>query len=530
MDNSFFNVCDKFLQLHRICVDPADLRKLLYSSDSYPSLKSFTDILSIWGIRHQALRIGWNQLIEYGTPVMLYYQGEIPRFVIATDVTSDEITYYKSNLKKKTEPRDSFLEHWNGVALYAIESDSFSWKCYFLNRFKKYRMLLLLVMACLLILSLFLTVPIEKDFYLYGFSILKIIGLLISIFLLRHDWEKRGRTEQNFCTLTKAFSCDAVLSSKASKLFGLIKMSDIGIVYFSGGLMLLLFLFYGIVEAQKMLDILGLLSFCSLPYILFSLSYQRFKVKKWCPLCLGILMTLLMEIILGSIRILTNGFYFPTVYYCYITGLFFLVLALVWNLLNSFIKAYLKIEEKDLNYLALKRNSPVFRSMLDQQPVMDMFFSEGDILIGNRNSHMVTIAINLFCTPCLNLYSQLQDLINRYPNTFCLNIRFMGMDEEIRDQQIGLSLITMYYQDKSLFLKAFGFWKEHKDYPLFQKEFGDIRFSDLAKQEQAKHFIWRKQIHLNQTPAVFVGNRKLPEIYTNEDLVYFLEYGVIGDL
>ncbi len=51
--------------------------------------------MSIWGIRHQALRIGWNQLIEYGTPVMLHYQGEIPRFVIATDVTSDEITYYK---------------------------------------------------------------------------------------------------------------------------------------------------------------------------------------------------------------------------------------------------------------------------------------------------------------------------------------------------------------------------------------------------------------------------------------------------
>lgn len=51
--------------------------------------------MSIWGIRHQALRIGWNQLIEYGTPVMLHYQDEIPRFVIATDVTSDEITYYK---------------------------------------------------------------------------------------------------------------------------------------------------------------------------------------------------------------------------------------------------------------------------------------------------------------------------------------------------------------------------------------------------------------------------------------------------
>lgn len=121
---------------------------------------------------------------------------------------------------------------------------------------------------------------------------------------------------------------------------------------------------------------------------------------------------------------------------------------------------------------------------------------------------MVTIAINLFCTPCLNLYSQLQDLINRYPNTFCLNIRFMGMDEEIRDQQIGLSLITMYYQDKSLFLKAFGFWKEHKDYPLFQKEFGDIRFQILLnKNKQSILFGGSKYISIRHLRSLSeIGN------------------------
>lgn len=528
MDNSFFNICVKFLELHRICVNPADLRKELYSSDSYPSLKSFTDILSKLSIRHRALRIDWNQLIEYGTPAMLHYRDGIPRFVIAIDVTSDKITYYKSNLKKKTEPRNSFIKHWNGVALYATESKSFSWKCHFFNTFKKYRMLLLFVMTCLLLLSLLWTVSIENDFYLYGFFILKIIGLLVSIFLLRHDWAKRSVTERNFCTLIKSFSCDAVLNSKASKLFGLVKMSDIGMVYFSGGLICLLFSFYGIVEVQKVLNILVLLSFCSFPYILFSLGYQYFKIKKWCPLCLGILMTLLLEIIFGGNRILTNDFQLPVIYHCYIVVLFFLVLSLAWNLLNTFIKAYLKIEEKELSYLALKRNSFVFRSMLDKQPVIDMFFSEGDILFGNRISHvMITIAINPFCTPCLNLYSQLEDLSNRFPDTFCLNIRFMGMDEEIRNQQIGLSLITMYYQDKRLFSKAFGFWKEHKDYSLFQKEFGNIHISDLAKQELIKHSIWRKQVHLNNIPAVFIEDRKLPEIYTNEDLVYFLEYGII---
>ena len=200
-------------------------------------------------------------------------------------------------------------------------------------------------------------------------------------------------------------------------------------------------------------------------------------------------------------------------------------MVLVWNLLNSFIKAYLKIEEKELNYLALKRNGAVFRSMLDQQPSLDMFFSAGDILIGNRNNRvMVTIAINPFCTPCLELYGQLYDLQNQFPDAFCLNIRFMSMEEEALKKQIGLNLVSLYYRDKNLFIEALDFWMKNRDFEAFQKKFGKICFSDIAKQELSKHFEWRKQIRLSHTPAVFLGNKKLPEIYTNEDLVYFLEY------
>lgn len=527
MDNSFFNVCDKFLQLNRICVDPEDLRKQLYTQDSYPSLKAFTDVLSVLGIEHRALRIGWNKLEEYGTPVMLHYQDRVPRFVVATRVTSNEIVYYRSNLKKKTESRDDFLEHWNGAALYAVEPDSFSWKCYFLNLFKKYRMLLLLVATCLLIFSLFWNVPVEKNFYLYGLFSLKIIGLFVSVFLLRHDWGKRSVAERHFCALTKAFSCDSVLNSKASKLFGLIKMSDIGMVYFSGGSICLLLSFFGIANAQSILDILGFLAFGSFPYILFSLSYQRFKVKKWCPLCLGVLLILLMEILLSTIRISINGFHFPSFYNYYIIGVLFLTLALAWNLLNSFVKAYLKIEEKVLHYLALKRNKSVFRAMLSQQPSLDMFFSEDDILIGNRNNRtIVTIAINPFCMPCLDLYGQLKDLLSEFPNAFCLNIRFMSMDEEAKNQEVGLSLMSIYYQDKNLFMEALDFWMKNKNFKTFQKKFGDIPLQDKARLKLSKHFAWRQKIQLNHTPAVFVGNKKLPDIYTNEDLVYFLKYGI----
>ena len=256
MDHSFFNICDKFLRLNKICLDRASIKEQLYTQDSYPSLNAVTDVLSAFGIEHRALRIGWDQLMEYGTPAMLHYQGRMPRFVIATRVTESEITYYTSGLRKKTEPRGDFLKHWDGTSLYVIEPESFPWKCYLANEFKGHRLQLLFATTVLFLLSLWGILPVEKDLFLYTSSILKIIGLLVSIFLLRHDWGKSSRTEHNFCTLAKTFSCDAVLGSKASKLFGVIKMSDIGIVYFTGGLAYLLFSSFGITDSQTTLDIL----------------------------------------------------------------------------------------------------------------------------------------------------------------------------------------------------------------------------------------------------------------------------------
>lgn len=525
MDQSFFYICDKFLLLNRICFDPAELKKQLLSQEDYPSLKSFTDVLTTMKVEHRALKIGWDQLIEYDTPVMLHYQGRMPSFVMATHITPNEITYVKSNSKKVTKSQSDFLAHWDGVALYIIEPDSFSRKCFLINLFKRYRIWLWVAVASLLLLSFFRTRSIQMEGFEIGIFFLKIIGLFFSILLLRHDCGKRSKTEQHLCTLTQSFSCHAVLSSKASKLFGMVKMSDIGMVYFSGGLICMLLSFHGIIDRQRTLSLLEILSFCSFPYILFSLSYQRFKVKKWCPLCLGVLTILSIEILLSGIRTTICDLQFPPLHDCYMAGLFFLTLALSWHLLSDFIKAYLKIEEKEIRYLALKRNRSVLQAMLNRQEPMNMSFSEEDILIGNPKSQTkVTIAINPFCTPCLELYEQLQGLLEQSPDAFCLNIRFMSMDEEARNRQVGLRLATLYYQNPTLFIEALNFWKKDKAYNDFQQRFGNWPFSEKAKQTLAKHFAWREKIRLDHTPAIFIGNRKLPDIYTNEDLFYFLKF------
>lgn len=192
MDHSFFNVCDQFLRLNKICINHASFKKQLYTQDSYPSLNAFTNILSANGVEHRALRIGWEQLVEYGPPVMLHYQDRRSYFVIATHVTENEITYYKSDLHMKTESREQFLKHWNGVTLYVIEPESVSWKCLLGNEFKKHRLQLLLATICLFLFSLLETKSIEQDIFLSAFFLLKIIGLLFSVFLLRHDWGKKA--------------------------------------------------------------------------------------------------------------------------------------------------------------------------------------------------------------------------------------------------------------------------------------------------------------------------------------------------
>lgn len=80
-------------------------------------------MLADFGIEHRALKIDRKQLQEYGTPVLLHYQENIPRFVAATRVTDQEITYYKSNLEKETQSLTEFSQHWNGAALYVMEPE-----------------------------------------------------------------------------------------------------------------------------------------------------------------------------------------------------------------------------------------------------------------------------------------------------------------------------------------------------------------------------------------------------------------------
>jgi uncharacterized membrane protein len=113
--------------------------------------------------------------------------------------------------------------------------------------------------------------------------LLKAVGLLASFVLVLGtlDAPVFGR----FCPRSPLFDCKRVIDSPAGKLFGLVHFADLGVLYFAGTLLTLIVSAFGPGFYYQVLY-LGALNLLTLPYTLFSVAYQAFRVRRGCALCL----------------------------------------------------------------------------------------------------------------------------------------------------------------------------------------------------------------------------------------------------
>jgi uncharacterized membrane protein len=227
-------------------------------------------------------------------------------------------------------------------------------------------------------------------------------GVFISINLFRlekmsaymSDWARK------VCSAGKEFSCQKVLGSPGSKVFGIISMTDIGITYFSG---LLGFTLLGLI-GNNAVQYLVIVCWCSvlvLPYTLFSIYYQASVVKKFCPLCLIVQGILWLHA--GYLLVISPGLLLWPVATQALAELAIVmtIVVSIYFLFASHLRLQLQHNRLQASGEALKNNPAVFTTLLELQPSFEAPELPGLIMLGDAKAPArFDVILSLTCKAC----------------------------------------------------------------------------------------------------------------------------------
>jgi len=354
-----------------------------------------------------------------------------------------------------------------------------------------------------------------------GFTLL---GCVITLLLLWYEVDSHNPQLAQLCKYNKKTSCQAVLQSTASKIWGT-KWSAIGFTYFSGGLLTLLLT--GLSNPLS-LSILAWLNIAAAPYILYSLYFQWRVIKQWCVLCLCVQVILAAQLLTA----MAGGWHssvlpaFPVSMVLVPVGLAFLLPVLF---LNFFIPAYRNAKEGSgyqTELRRLKHNAQLFDALLARQKMVTENSNGLGIILGNPHaSHKIIKVCNPYCGPCARAHKPLEELLHENPDVQ-VQIIFTASNIEGDRQSAPVKHLLAIAQsgDTGAIAKALDDWylAEQKDYDTFAKLHPVNGALHTQDQMVEAMYNWCTKTEIAVTPTIFVNNYQLPEMYSVTDLKYFL--------
>ncbi len=524
MNKQLYIILYHYLKKTNIIFDKTRLKQLITSHPDHDSLYAMTDTLNELNIENIALQVDMKGLLANGFPVIVFTAKEIREFIVIEDISDHQVHCFSAEVGNTVESLSEFTEKWTGVALYAaqdeIQADLEQKKTVSKKRLLYWRMILSIT-AGLASILLWSASIVWSSPLLYLLSLCA-LGLIVSNFLAIEEFGESNRFLHKVCHLNRVTNCNVVLRSGAAKLFGWLSMSDVGLCYFTGSILSLILAGVGqCVDA--VISWLLVLALCSVPYTLFSLSYQIFKIKKVCPLCLCVVGVLWAEITLAIFRWenLNLISISPVTFFSLFVG--FTLPVIIWAYVKPMWRENIQIRKYEYNYLRLKRMPVVIRAILSIEPPFSMDFIPGEIHLGTIGAPThFTILMSLFCNPCAENWNILHQWLTTYPGLFCLTVRLSGYNsKDTKSTELIDALTEIYIQlgDKA-FIKALNEWNEDRDYKKWKAKY----YANKPIKPQlvcSKVAQWQQTNFIPVVPTIFVGNRIFR--YELNDLEYLLK-------
>jgi uncharacterized membrane protein len=510
----------EFLRALKIPVSSAYCEKLIKTHPDFPSLLAIVDVLEHFGVKTIVGTIQKERVADLSFPAL---------FPVSIN---DGETIYKSDLvlikdKKELEIKREDLRYWDGIVLQ-VGSISNVVHPALSDAILRERLLTQILIALAVSLTIFFIDGQLKTptIALKTISFLGFAGAAIGFILVSKDLGAMSKMTERFCSNSSQSGCHRVLSSKASSLFGVIKLSDAVLTFFIFQLLLILWLAENYQLVPPNVSYLALLCTIPIPMVAYSIYFQ-IKDRSWCTLCLAVNGIVLVQalvlfisqplnISLSPQPVLMMGVAFATIY---------LGLLLVRQLISS------DKRETDLHYRALRvmRSAPVFSLLLKGQRSANMVIIEDDLRMGSPTGRIrLLIVSNLYCTPCKSEFASAVQLVERFPQDITVAFRLVKAKDHDRVPNSNQYLIHYWLKfihgapdEFTRTQQMMQDWYDLMNLDKFMAKYR-IDFDDgmtRSVEIESAHLAWIRANKVQKTPLVFLNGSELHKDYSLEDLM-----------
>lgn len=520
----------RLLELLKVRVSRHTVDKTLQEHPDWPSLLCISDSLHQWHISNAAAEMDPGQIDELPVPFLAYLPHTTTPLSVVTVVSPDNIVCYTGNYTKPlVQKREEFLKQWQGLYLLAEVNEKSGEKNYRQSRRKAFAKQLLPIsfLALLLTGSLYmlhttkLTHPAAVPAAVYVQFFILLFGIVISALLLWYELDRNNPLLHKVCGSIAQGNCGVILTGRASTFFGLFSWSEAGFIYFTGGLLILLFVPWYIA-----MPVLGWLHLLAMPYIFFSVYYQWRIAKQWCVLCLAVQALLLA----GGLNVLLNTY--PLFLQVITTrtiaavATLYLLPALVWYAIKPVLKKLQQAKNDKRQYLRLKFNIEVFETLLDKQKRINAPLDGLGIVLGNPHAkHELVKVCNPYCGPCAKAHIKLEKILEDNQNVKVRIVFTASNDEsDYRLAPVKHLMAIASLQNYQKTKNALNDWylAKRKNYNTFFLKHpvnGELKLQSGKIEEM---FQWCLQTDIKETPTIFINGKRLPREFDIEDISYFL--------
>ncbi|RRD92143.1 vitamin K epoxide reductase [Bacteroides heparinolyticus] len=504
-----------------------------YSAALYQMQKEHPDFPSFLSLQYFLQRIGkdsfamhthYEELINIPVPFIVHVVTNVDLFLFVTKATTEAIQIMDEQGKTENMTKKDFENIWDGNILI-IDTLPGKIKISLKNKLDTFVNLikypfLIFCLAALFIYSLILKQQANILFYLFLLAIL--VGFTTSILLFVNQMDKHNIYVKQLCSTNKGkknIDCSSILDFKDAYFMGLVSWSDIGFIYFTFLLAVLLILPFDISRT-----VINILSIFSIGYVFYSLFYQKIIAKKWCTLCLSVQIVFIFLFILSICTLKKHEVYelFATKIIAEIMIIFFVIMS-AYIVINSLVRNQKEYSTLKRKFDNLRYDENITRYLFQQEISCTNIDKVNKLSMGKSDAETkLTLIFNPICTSCIKELQILIPIIQRKSNTKLDVVFLLDREKHPESLVIATYLLSDYQKSSEKFITTLQYYVDN--YPISKNKImhnmellqgNSPNESFIKAQEQ-----WCIAQKIYSTPSLFMNGNKLPNYYNIKDIDY----------